>query len=73
MDIAQAVSTIEYKIATESENFEAGQTIKMDINSDWPAEIKLAEALRRKYPYITLRYDYQANGAIQMIIANERQ
>jgi hypothetical protein len=70
MELAQAVANIEYKIATESDNFEAGRTIKMDVNGAWPPLSKLLDALSRKYPYISLTYDDQPNDMVQLKIVN---
>jgi hypothetical protein len=71
MELAQAVANIEYKIATESDNFEAGRTIKLDVNSAWPPLYKLSDALSRKYPYISLSYDDQPNDMLQLKIVND--
>lgn len=68
MDLASAVSTIEYKIATESENFEAGRTLKMDINPSWPGKAELTEALQKRFPFISVNYDFQPNDRIQLLI-----
>lgn len=72
MELAKAIATVEYKIATESDNFTAGRTIRMDINNSWPAERDLADALRRRYPYISIQYDRQANDAVQLLISNKK-
>jgi hypothetical protein len=71
MELAQAVANIEYKIATEWENFEAGRTIKLDVNSSWPALYELSNILSRKYPYILLTYDDQPNDVLQLKIVND--
>ena len=73
MDLLQAIATVEYKIATESDNFAAGRIIKMDINSAWPPETILSDALRRKYPYISVTYDRQAHDQIQLLIINKKK
>lgn len=72
MELAQAIATIEYKIATESANFDEGRTIKMDINNAWPPVQDLSAALIRKYPWISLEYDRQANDMIQLVIINKK-
>ena len=64
------MDTIEYKIATESESFEAGRVIRLDINASWPPEADLADALRRKYPWVSITYERQQNDCIQLQIVN---
>lgn len=71
MDLARAIEAIEYKIATESDRFDAGSTIKMDISASWPPLAELSDALNRKYPYVSLTYDHQANDMIQLILVNK--
>jgi len=68
MELAQAIATIEYKIATESGRFEDGYTLKMDIHQGWPPATELADAMSRKYPRLKLSYDFQANDRIQLIL-----
>lgn len=72
MELAAAVEAIEYKLATTSDSFDAGITIKMDITDAWPSLTELSDAVNRKYPHISLDYDYQPNGKIQMLITNKR-
>ena len=70
MEIIQALNTIEYKIATESDSFEAGRPLHLDINAAWPAEADLADALRRKYPWVSVSYERQQNDCIRLQIVN---
>jgi hypothetical protein len=71
MDLERAVETIEYKIATESDSFQAGRTIKMDITAAWPPVSDLSDVLVRKYPSISLSYDEQANDLVRLLITNK--
>jgi len=72
MDLSRAISNVEYKIATEQENFDAGRTIKMDINDSWPEAADLSDALARKYPGISITYDHQPNDRLQLLIRKEQ-
>ncbi len=72
MDLKSAVEAIEYKIATESDNFESGREIRMDITTSWPAAASLEDALRKKFPFVTLRYEERANDKMQLILENRR-
>jgi hypothetical protein len=71
MDLERAIETIEYKIATESDSFNEGRTIKMDVTRAWPPIIDLSDALQRRYPSISLCYDEQANDVVRLIITNK--
>jgi hypothetical protein len=68
MTIERAVETIEYKIAADSDRFNAGASIKMEISSAWPPLTDLSEALRRRNPAVAVAYDYQVNDVIKLII-----
>jgi len=70
MQLSEAVSTIEYKIATEAESFALGNTLKLDISSTWPPFAELSDAIRRKLPNVSVTYDYQPNDMIQLLIVN---
>jgi hypothetical protein len=70
MELGQAIANIEYKIATESDNFQEGRTITIDVNSSWPPVNELGDILTRKYPYISLAYHSQANDILQLKIIN---
>jgi len=72
MQLSDAVDTIEYKIATESDSFEAGRTIRMDVNYNWPPIGELSDALSRKHPHISVSYDHQPNDVVQLVIVNRR-
>ncbi len=71
MTLEQAVATVEYKIATDSERFDAGTALKIQIHNQWPAERELRDALSRKYPFLTLRYDHQPNDCLLLIVENK--
>lgn len=68
MEISQAISTIEYKIATERDNFDSGRIIKIDITTAWPGATELADALAKRYPFISITYEHQPNDRIQLLI-----
>jgi len=68
MNLTQAIATVEYKIATESDNFDAGRLIKMDITDAWPNAIDLADALAKKYPFISVTYEHQPNDRVQLLV-----
>jgi hypothetical protein len=70
MDLERAIETIEYKIATESDFFKAGRTIKMDVTPAWPPVTELFDALRRRYPSVSITYDEQANDLVRLLIIN---
>ena len=70
MNLERAVDTIEYKIATESDSFERGNAIKMDITPAWPSASALSDVLQRKYPRITITLEEQANDVLRLIIKN---
>lgn len=72
MDLARALDNIEYKIATESDNFQAQRTLKMAVTNDWPSIAELNDALQRRFPYISLRYDQQPNDVVELVIENHR-
>lgn len=72
MDISAAIETIEYKIATESDNFTSGRAIRLDITDAWPPLSDLLEALGRRFPHTNFTYDHQANNRIQLVIQHRQ-
>jgi hypothetical protein len=68
MHLPAAIEAIEYKLATESGNFESKRVIKMDITEAWPPLTELTEALQRRFPGVSFSYDHQANDKIQLLI-----
>lgn len=72
MELEQAIKTVEYKIATDSERLKAGSVISMDISNDWPDKAELSEALKRKYPHLSVSYDIQPNERLQLLLRNEQ-
>jgi len=72
MDLTRAIDNIEYKIATESDNFQARRTLRLAVTNAWPSIVELSDALQKRYPYISLRYDLQPNDVVELIIENQR-
>ena len=68
MTIERAIETIEYKVATDSDRFNAGASIKMEISSAWPPLTELSEALTRRNPSVAVTYDFQPNEVIKLVI-----
>lgn len=68
MTIERAIETIEYKVATDSDRFNTGASIKMEISSAWPPLTELSEALTRRNPSVAVTYDFQPNEVIKLVI-----
>ena len=68
MTIERAIETIEYKVTTDSERFNTGACIKMEISSAWPPLTELSEALTRRNPSVAVTYDFQPNEVIKLVI-----
>ena len=72
MDIEKALAAVEYKLATDSDCFESGRIIRMDIHSGWPPATELADALARRQPFVSLYYEHQANEKVQLVLQKIR-